>query len=214
MFAVVLGTAAFNMQDIILEPYGGQVLRLSVAATTGLTALLAGGALIAFAMAARMLIKGVDPYRLAAIGVLVGIVGFSAVIFSAPLDATNLFRVGTLGIGFGGGFFSVGTLIAAMDLETRDRTGLALGAWGAAQATSAGIAIAAGGCLRDIVSSLASSGTLGEALSLPSTGYCTVYHVEIALLFGTLVCLGRLVRPSRISKLRRPHELGATGLSS
>ena len=41
------------MQDILLEPYGGQILDLSVGATTALTALLAGGALVAFALAAR-----------------------------------------------------------------------------------------------------------------------------------------------------------------
>jgi BCD family chlorophyll transporter-like MFS transporter len=128
-------------------------------------------------------------------GVLAGVLGFSAIIFAGPLASANLFRFGTLWIGFGSGLFSVGTLIAAMALETRDRTGLALGAWGAAQASAAGVAIAAGGGLRDIISSLALHGDLGSALALPSTGYCTVYHVEIGLLFVTLICLGRLVRP-------------------
>jgi BCD family chlorophyll transporter-like MFS transporter len=33
LLAVGLGTAAFNMQDIILEPYGGEVLGLSVGQT-------------------------------------------------------------------------------------------------------------------------------------------------------------------------------------
>ena len=56
LVAVGLGTAAFSMQDILLEPYGGQILHLSVAATTALTALLAGGSLIGFALAARALI--------------------------------------------------------------------------------------------------------------------------------------------------------------
>ena len=41
LVAVGLGTAGFSMQDILLEPYGGQVLGLSVGATTGLTAILA-----------------------------------------------------------------------------------------------------------------------------------------------------------------------------
>jgi MFS transporter, BCD family, chlorophyll transporter len=38
LVAVGLGTAAFNMQDIILEPYGGEILHLPVGATTTLTA--------------------------------------------------------------------------------------------------------------------------------------------------------------------------------
>ncbi len=50
LVAVALGTAAFNMQDIVLEPYGGEILGLSVSATTALTALLAAGALAAFAL--------------------------------------------------------------------------------------------------------------------------------------------------------------------
>jgi BCD family chlorophyll transporter-like MFS transporter len=211
MTTVLLGTAAFNMQDIILEPYGAQILKLSVGATTGLTALLAGGGLIAFAISARALQRGSDPYRLAAVGVLAGVIGFSAVIFAGPLDSTNLFRFGTLWVGFGSGLFAVSTLIAAMALESRDRTGLALGAWGAAQATATGAAIAAGGALRDIVSELAMRGDLGSALTLPSTGYCTVYHIEIALLFVTLVCLGRLVRPASSGSPRRmtSHQLSS-----
>ncbi|MGA2552968.1 MAG: MFS transporter, partial [Burkholderiaceae bacterium] len=196
---VALGTAGFNMQDVILEPYGGQILHLGVAATTLLTALLAGGALCAFGIAAKLLQRGIDPYRLAAFGMLLGIAALSAIIFSGALQAPLLFRVGTFAVGCGGGLFSVGTLIAAMALETRDRTGLALGAWGAAQALSAGLAIAFGGALRDVVSGIAEAGHLGVALANTSTGYCTVYHIEIALLFAALVALGPLVRSAHLA---------------
>ena len=48
--ALGMGTAAFSMQDVILEPYGGEVLGLSVSATTVLTALMAAGALAAFVL--------------------------------------------------------------------------------------------------------------------------------------------------------------------
>ncbi len=202
---VGLGTAAFNMQDIILEPYGGEILKLSVSATTTLTALMAIGALCAFAGAARLLNKGADPHRVAAAGVLVGIVAFSAVIFAEPLDSANLFRAGAVLIGFGGGLFSVGTLTSAMALESAaagpngaSLVGLALGAWGAVQATSAGIAIALGGSLRDAVSAAAVHGSLGSALMHPATGYSFVYHLEMVLLFATLVAIGPLVR-------NRPH---------
>jgi BCD family chlorophyll transporter-like MFS transporter len=37
LWTVGVGTCAFNMQDIILEPYGGQILHLSVGATSALT---------------------------------------------------------------------------------------------------------------------------------------------------------------------------------
>lgn len=196
LITVGLGTAAFSMQDILLEPYGGQILGLTVSATTVLTALLAGGALAGFALAAHRLGQGSDPYRLAGFGALAGVVAFAAVIFAAPLDSALLFRVGAVLIGFGGGLFAVSMLTAAMDLADTSQSGLALGAWGAVQATAAGVAIALGGALRDGVSMLAMDGRLGQALIGPATGYSVVYHIEIALLFATLVAIGPLVRPA------------------
>ncbi len=194
LWAVGLGTAAFNMQDIILEPYGGEILKLSVGATSALTALMAGGSLAGFALAARWLARGMDPLRLAAYGAVVGLPAFSAVIFAAPMESAALFRVGAVFVGFGSGLFSVGTLSAAMQMEERSFVGLALGAWGAVQATASGLSVAAGGVVRDIVSSLATDGVLGSALALPVTGYSFVYHIEMYLLFITLVVIGPLVR--------------------
>jgi BCD family chlorophyll transporter-like MFS transporter len=204
LVAVGLGTAAFNMQDIILEPYGAQVLGLGVGATATLTALVAIGSLAAVALAARRLARGFDPYRLAAHGVLAGILAFAAVVFADPLESSLVFRAGVVLIGFGGGLFYVGLLTAAMALDTTDLRGLALGAWGAVQAFAAGGAIALGGALRDAVTGLAQQGLLGPGLAGPGTGYSFVYHLEIALLFATLVVLGPLVRASSAGKRERP----------
>ncbi|MGF1561234.1 MAG: BCD family MFS transporter [Geminicoccaceae bacterium] len=195
LVAVALGTAGFAMQDILLEPYGGQILNLDVQATTTLTALFAGGTLAGFALAARSLARGMDPYRLAALGAMAGLPGFSAVIFADPLQSAMLFRIGIMFIGFGAGLFGVGSMVAAMALAKDSGSGLALGAWGAVQATAAGVAIALGGALRDIVGDLAMAGHLGVALQHPSTGYGFVYHLELLLLFLTLVAIGPLVRP-------------------
>ena len=204
LVTVGLGTAAFNMQDIVLEPYGGEILHLPVAATTALTAMLAGGTLAAFCIAARFLGHGVDPYRIAAFGVVTGLFAFAAVIFAEPMDAPLLFRMGVLAIGFGGGCFSVGTLAGAMARERNGESGLALGAWGAVQATCAGLAIALGGAMRDGVTSLAKHGALGPALTGASTGYSAVYQTEILLLFATLIALGPLVRSRSNTVTTRP----------
>jgi BCD family chlorophyll transporter-like MFS transporter len=204
MVAVGLGTMAFNMQDIILEPYGGEILKLSVAATTVLTALMALGALAAFALGARQLGRGADPSRLAACGALVGLVAFSAVIFAEPLQSPNLFRVGATLIGFGGGLFAVGTLTYAMGLDGSGLNGLAVGAWGSVQATAAGVSIALGGAIRDLVTGLAHSGALGDALASPATGYSFVYHIELYLMFATLIAIGPLVRSRRGAALQSP----------
>ena len=179
------------LQDVLLEPYGGEILGLSVSATTLLTAIWAAGALMGFAHAARRLTRQADPFRLAARGLLIGIAAFSAVIFAAPLDAAWLFYAGACGIGLGGGLFAVATLTAAMTMPAEGLAGrgLALGAWGAAQATAAGLSIFIGGAVRDAVQSTQLVDLLG-----PATGYSVVYHIEIALLFATLAILGPLVR--------------------
>lgn len=208
LVAVGLGTAAFSMQDILLEPYGGEILHLDVSATTALTALLAAGTLCAFALSASLLSRGVDPYRLAGFGALIGIFAFSAVIFSAPLDSPGLFRVGTALIGFGAGMFGVGTLTGAMALADDGNSGLALGAWGAVQASAMGLAIAAGGAIRDVMSGLAEASLLGPALTGPAVGYGFVYHLEILLLFATLVAIGPLVRVVRTSPARPSQSFG------
>jgi BCD family chlorophyll transporter-like MFS transporter len=200
--AVALGAAGFSMQDILLEPYGGEILGLGVGATTALTALMAGGSLAGFAVAGGALAKGRDPHWLAAMGGLVGLVGFSTIIFAAPLESALLFRTGVAIVGFGSGLFGVGMLTAAMALADGERTGLALGAWGAVQATAAGVAIAAGGAIRDVVGGLAMEGRLGVALMEPATGYSVVYHIEIALLFLMLVAIGPLVRRTAAAPAR------------
>lgn len=100
-------------------------------------------------------------------------------------------------IGFGGGLFAVSTLTSAMELADPrggHDSGLVLGAWGAVQACAGGLAIGLGGALRDGVAALAEQGLLGPALSGPAVGYSVVYHLEIALLFATLVAIGPLVR--------------------
>ncbi len=211
LVAVFLGTLAFNMQDVLLEPYGGEVLGLSVSATTLLTAMWAFGALIGFALAARWLKLGVDTYMMSARGLLVGIIAFCAVIFAAPLGSGTLFFAGAFGIGVGSGLFAISTLTAAMTLETGSLAGkgLALGAWGAAQATAAGLSIFIGGALRDVVNSAAMAGSFGPGMQNATTGYSMVYHIEIGLLFATLIAVGPLVRTRRDTT----RQAGRVGLA-
>ncbi|MGG7643457.1 PucC family protein [Rhodovulum sp. YNF3179] len=213
---VFLGTLAFNMQDVLLEPYGGEILGLSVASTTLLTTVWAAGALAGFGLAARMLGQGANPYRIAGHGLLAGIAAFSTVIFAAPMGSATIFFAGATLIGFGAGLFAVATLTAAMTMPARGGKaghGLALGAWGAAQATAAGLSIGFGGAIRDTVNAIATSGAWGEALNTPATGYSVVYHIEIGLLFVTLTVLGPLVRYARSTPETPKTGTGRIGLT-
>ena len=200
LVAVGLGTAAFSMQDILLEPFGGQVFGMSVGQTTWLTATLAAGTLAGFGLSARQLGRGGDPHRLASLGLIVGIAAFAAIIFAPLLDAPSLFQTGSFFIGLGGGLFSVGMLTAAMDLASAGSnamSGFALGAWGGVQATAAGLAIGASGMLRDLLSALVERGALGAGVTGPAVSYLIVYQIEIVLLFATLAVIGPMVRSHR-----------------
>ena len=74
---------------------------------------------------------------------VVGVIAFAFVIVrGARWNRLRLFGVGVGLIGFGGGLFAHGSLTACMAFARPEARGLALGAWGAAQATAAGLAIA------------------------------------------------------------------------
>jgi MFS transporter, BCD family, chlorophyll transporter len=174
-----LGTLAFGMQDVLLEPYGGQILGMSVSQTTLLTATLAAGTLIGFALASVALGRGGNALHMSAAGVSVGIPAFAAVLLAAPAGSVVLFVCGVFLVGLGGGLFGHGTLTATMVSAPKDQAGLALGAWGAVQATSAGLAVALGGILNDLV----------RRANGPASGYGFVYMIEIGLLLATIVVM-------------------------
>jgi BCD family chlorophyll transporter-like MFS transporter len=197
LVAIGIGAMAFAMQDALLEPYGGEILGLSVGATTGLTGAWALGSLIGFMLSGRLLARGWDQLRLAGAGLVIGINAFLLVLFAGPFAAPVMLYCGALGIGLGLGLFSVGTLMEAMAIAKTETAGLALGAWGAVQATCAGAGIALGGLLRDLIAMLVQSGDAPVSAATRASGYATVYTLEIALLLAGLAALGPLVGQRR-----------------
>lgn len=195
LIIIGLGTLGFGMADVLLEPYGGQVLGLSVAATTRLTATFAVGGLVGFALASRVLNRlTADPMRLAMAGLAAGIPAFGAIMAAGPLQSIAAFLAGTFLVGFGTGLFAHGTLTATMRSATRDQTGLALGTWGAVQATAAGIAVAVGGVMRDGVMALyGTSGSMSDSQVSAgiANGYLSVFALEVALLAIALIATWR-----------------------
>ena len=201
---VGVGTMAFGLADVLLEPFGGQVLAMAVADTTKLTALLALGGLAGFTVASYVLDRGRSAYRVSQWGALLGVPGFALVLAAAPLGLTSLFLVGNFVIGFGGAVFSHGTLTVSMDRAPKDQVGLALGAWGAVQATAAGVALAASGVLRDLVN---------WAVGHTAAGYHVVYGLEIALLVVTIVVIWPLARDRSARPARDPARDSVTARS-
>ncbi|MBB4212194.1 BCD family chlorophyll transporter-like MFS transporter [Rhodothalassium salexigens DSM 2132] len=203
---VGLGTMAFAMADVLLEPFGGQVLGWSVSATTRLTALFAFGGVVGFWTASVLLGRGGDAYRLTRNAALVGLPAFALVILAAPYGLSSAFLVGNFLIGFGAALFGHATLTATMTRAPAGQAGLALGAWGAVQATAAGVAMALSGALRDIVNaSVHAAGTL-QGMAADAAGYVTVYAIEIVLLLVTVAATVPLIRRTAGRRLATAPE--------
>ena len=196
LIIIALGTAGFGMADVLLEPFGGQVLAMSVAATTKLTAVMALGGLLGFAIASHMLGRGGDPSRMSAIGVVIGVPAFIAIIGTSFTGNLAVFSAATLAVGLGAGLFGHGTLTATMRAAPRDQIGLALGAWGAVQATAAGIAVAIGGVTRDAIIAMSEEGRFVAA-----DAYMPVFAAEAVLLLAAFIVLIPLIR--RKTRARR-----------
>jgi BCD family chlorophyll transporter-like MFS transporter len=206
---VGLGTMAFGMADILLEPYGGQVLQLSVSATTQLTALFAFGGLVGFAFAAHVVGRGTDPYVIARNGALIGLPSFLLIMSAAPLSLPLLFLVGNFLIGFGGALFAHGTLTATMNRAPKAQAGLALGAWGAVQATAAGVGMALSGTIRDLVDAWWPGDAYLPDVLQSASGYIAVYGIEMVLLVATVaITLPLVKRASQVNV--SPHPVAAT----
>ncbi|MGC9417890.1 MAG: PucC family protein [Rhodovulum sp.] len=199
LWIIGLGTMGFGLAEVLLEPYGGQVLGMSVASTTRLTATLAAGSLVGFALASRVLSRGADPMVMAGAGALAGLPAFALITFSATLQSPGIFIAGTALAGFGAGLFGHGTLTATMRAAPKEQVGLALGAWGAVQATAAGVAIALGGVARDLILASPLSALFGAA-----TPYFFVYGAEFLLLAITLVVVYPLIAHKVFGVERRP----------
>ncbi|MEO0402270.1 MAG: PucC family protein [Pseudomonadota bacterium] len=199
LVVIALGTFGFGMADVLLEPYGGQALGLSVANTTKLTALLATGTLIGFVIASRGLGQGGSPDRFAMLGAGIGVPGFIAIIASSLSGGIAMFLAGTLATGLGAGLFGHATLTATLRAAPKNRIGLALGAWGAVQATAAGLGVALAGIVRDLIVGAQAPG--GTSVQMP---YNTVFMIEaVFLALAILVLLPALKYPR--SKTDRPE---------
>ncbi|MCU0627490.1 MAG: PucC family protein, partial [Gemmatimonadaceae bacterium] len=205
---VGLGFMAFNLQDVLLEPYGGEILGLSYADTTALTGIMAVGAVLSFAVGARLMEKGWDPMRVALVGVLVGVVAFAIVTASSYLQVPMAFRGGVFLIGFGEALFGVGTLSYAMGMKNAVEQGMALGAWGAVFATGEGIGLAASGLIKDGVTAAIARGAFpafGPPKVMP---YDVVYLLEIGCLILTAVVMIPLMSRRAVDPARAGQQFG------
>ena len=198
LFAVLfIATLGFATHDVLLEPYGGQVLGMSVAATTRLTALWGISMISAVLVSGWMLWRGRSPAIPILAGCSIGALGFLLISLAGYINEVRLFHGGVMLIGMGRGLFIVASISLVMALADSRHMGLFMGLWGVIQAMAQGFGTIGGGLLRDIVQARS-----GDVL----IGYTSVYETSLGFLVLALVLLFalRLWRKIREGTVRSP----------
>ena len=202
-FFTFLTVAAFFFfaQEVVLEPFGGQIFGLEVRETTLFNAYQMAGVLVAMLASGQFLVKRWGKRRTIALGTATGVVAFLVLALSAARQLENLVRPAILLQGLGLGLFTVGGISLMMDMSTAKRAGLFMGAWSLAQALARGLSGVFGGVARDAA--------LALGMSLP-VSFAAVFALEAVGLLATLGILrGVSVREFRGRALELEHTLQA-----
>lgn len=198
LFVVLfIATMAFATHDVLLEPYGGQVLNMTVAQTTQLTAFWGVSMLVSIVLSGWFLWKGYSPLTLIKAGCIVGAFGFLVISIASNATMVNPFRGGVWFIGMGRGMFIVASIALVMSLTDVGHAGLFIGIWGIMQALAQGFGTIFGSLVRDVGYAMTSSHLIG---------YVVVYASSLVFLLVSLGLIAalRLKRHLRDDMLRSP----------
>lgn len=196
-FVFFVATLGFGTHDILLEPYGAEILHMSVTATTFLTALWGVAMIFAIVIAGLWLWRGGSSARLIIAGGIAGMLGFGLVSASGYVGIVGGFQIGVATIGIGRGLFIVGSIATVMSLADRDHTGLFLGIWGVVQSLAQGFGTIGGGVARDIIKARTNDALLG---------YVSVYSTAGVLLIIMVIYMfiSRIGRKLEAGEIRSP----------
>lgn len=177
---VFMSMLAYNLQDLILEPFGGTVFGMTPGETTRLAGMQHGGILVGMlvvACAVTWLGRGrLGTVRGWAIGgCIASAAAFGGLIVAATLGPPLSLAPFVFVLGLANGAFAVAAVGTMMSLAGRGRVageGVRLGVWGAAQAFAFGLGGFAGTAAID-----ASRAAFGD----PALAYSLVFALEAAM---------------------------------
>lgn len=182
-FFLFSGILFLFLQNVVLEPFGGDVLGMSVGETTRFNAFQMVGVLSGMALAGGWLSSRLGNKLTASIGLLLSSISFTALGLVSLNHSAHWVNIVILLMGFGMGLFNVGGLAIMMGMSVEGRTGMYMGAWTLAQAVANGIASVGGGLVHDIALLFSNS----EAVA-----YASIFFLEAVGLLLTFTLLQRL----------------------
>lgn len=178
-----LGILFLFLQQVVLEPFGGDVFGMTIRQTTLFNAYQMMGVLAGMAVGAAWLARRFGQEKTAGVGLALACVSFALLTLSSAAEEAWPVLPAIALMGLGMGVFNVGGLSLMMGMSTAGHTGLYMGAWTLSQAVGNGIASVSGGWLHDVA--LRASGA-------ESVAYASVFAVESVGLVATLALLARL----------------------
>jgi BCD family chlorophyll transporter-like MFS transporter len=158
---LLISMFSFFMQDVILEPFGGEVFGLSPAETTRFNAYMGVGLITSMLIGGMALIPRWGKRAVTELGCWILIGSFVGLAGSVVLHGQQWLPLIIGLLGLGGGLFTVGGVAMMMDMTSSEHTGLFVGAWTLVQAIARGPASLASGALYSSFIGLGASTGLG-----------------------------------------------------
>jgi BCD family chlorophyll transporter-like MFS transporter len=175
---LLLSMFSFFMQDVILEPFGGEVLGLSPAETTRFNVYMGIGLIGSMLFGGMVLIPRKGKRWVTELGCWIMVVAFVALAISAVGAMKSGLPWIVAALGLGSGLFTVGGVALMMDMTSSAHTGLFVGAWTLIQALAKGPASLASGGLYNLFVDFGAAG---------SQAYGGVFGIEaLGVLFSIL----------------------------
>ncbi|MCE7945839.1 MAG: MFS transporter [Chloroflexi bacterium CFX4] len=184
---LLMTTALFYAQDVLLEPFAGEVFGMPLATTNRFSAYWGSMTLLSIVLslfAGRRFPQRVNNISLSRWGVIMLIITFVMFTFCAVLHIRPLVTIGLVTMGLGLGMWTVGTLGLMMAMTRVWGAGLYLALWTVASTLARGSGVALGGILFDVA--------LVFVGGNKAVAYGSVYLIQSVGFVVTLFILSRI----------------------
>lgn len=180
---LLLMTICLFMQDPILEPYGGEVFKMSISETTKLNVFFGMGTLFGLSLTGFLIVPRLGKQRTIKLGCL-SVAGCLFLMLLSGFTANPIMLKSSLMLfGLMSGMATTGALSLMLDLTVAETAGTFIGAWGLAQSMARGLATISGGFLLD----------LGRQLfGIPMLAYSLVFVIPMLGMVLAVLLLQRV----------------------
>ena len=199
---LMLAMFSFFMYDVILEPFGGEVFKLTVGQTAGFNSYLGVGVVLGMLLGGMGLIPRFGKSRVIGVGCSLQAGSFLLLAYASVAGQVQWLNGAITLLGFGSGLFTVGGVAMMLDMTTAKHAGLFAGTWTLVQALGKGTASIVGGRLQTAFVSFGATTAQAyagvfviEALGLLLSIYF-LSRVGVQIFREQVVSVGQVVSPA------------------